>query len=360
MAAAGPADGTADLAACAALLKGGSRSFFAASLLLPSSVRAPAAALYAFCRLADDAIDLQEDKQAALADLRARLASAYAGNPAPIPADRALAEVVDAFAIPRALPEALLEGLAWDAAGRRYETMAELHEYAARVAGAVGVMMALIMGTRDHDALARAADLGSAMQLTNICRDVGEDFSAGRVYLPLAWLREAGLDADALFHRPHFSPALGSVVARVLAEAERLYARAETGIAALPRSCRPGIAAARHIYAEIGRAVEANGLDSVSRRAVVGPGRKMALLAKSLATAAVPPALDTAPPLPANRVLVACVGPAPRRPESRPQKLRYADRVAWVIDLFTELEKREALARATAWNARTAAARQHS
>ena len=348
-----PASRQTDLAACRALLKGGSRTFFAASLLLPPSVRAPAAALYAFCRLADDAVDLQQDKAASLAMLRDRLDRAYAGRPAPIAADRALAEVVAAYGIPRALPEALLEGLAWDSEFRTYRTLAELHDYAARVAGAVGVMMALIMGTRDPAALARAADLGCAMQLTNIARDVGEDFRAGRCYLPTAWLHAAGLDPGGLMRAPHFSPALAGVVARLLAEAERLYARAETGIAALPAGCRPGIAAARFIYAEIGRAVERNGLDSVSCRAVVPGARKAALLARSVAVAARPPALDDSPALAATAFLVEAVGPAPRRAA----RLRYADRLVWVIDLFTELERREATARASAWNGRSAAAR---
>lgn len=330
------------------MLKGGSRTFFAASLLLPDAVRAPAGALYAFCRLADDAIDLQDEKQAALAGLRQRLDLVYAGTPRAIAADRALAELVDAFAIPRALPEALLEGLAWDAEHRTYATIEALHGYAARVAGSVGVMMALIMGTRDAAALARAADLGTAMQLTNIARDVGEDFQAGRCYLPQDWLREEGLCAEALRAKAEFSPALGRVVARLLAEAERLYARAQTGIAGLPRGCRPGIAAARHIYAAIGHAVQAQGCDSISRRAVVPGHRKLALLARSLATALRPGALDASPPLAANRFLVDCVGPAPRRAAS----LRYADRVAWVLDLFADLERREAAARADAWAAR--------
>jgi phytoene synthase len=343
-----PAPSPSDLAACRAMLRGGSRTFFAASLLLPNAVRAPAGALYAFCRLADDAIDLGADKAAALAGLRATLDRAYAGAPLPEPAERALAELVDAFAIPRPLLEALLEGFAWDAAARTYDTLEDLHAYAARVAGTVGVMMALIMGTREPVALARAADLGVAMQLTNIARDVGEDFRANRCYLPLAWLREAGIERDRL----RFTPALGGVVARLLAEAERLYLRAETGIAALPRGCRPGIAAARHIYAAIGRQVERQGFDSVTRRAVVPGRRKLALVARSLAAAALPPPLDRAPPLAATKFLVDCVGPAPRRATAA--ELRYADRVAWVIDLFADLERRQADARAAAWSARLA------
>ncbi len=113
------------------------------------------------------------------------------------PWTRAFAAVVSCHEIPRALPDALVEGLAWDVAGRSYDTLAELEAYAARVAGAVGVMMALVMGTRDAGALARAADLGVAMQLTNIARDVGEDASMGRIYLPRQWLREAGIEPES-------------------------------------------------------------------------------------------------------------------------------------------------------------------
>ena len=162
----------ADLAACRAMLRAGSRSFDAAARLLPRSVRDPAIALYAFCRVADDAIDGDADPAAALADLRQRLALAYAGRPHETAADRALAGVVSRFAIPRALPEALLEGFAWDALGRRYDDLPALRAYAVRVAGTVGGMMAHVMGVRDPAHVAAAIDLGVAMQLSNIARDV--------------------------------------------------------------------------------------------------------------------------------------------------------------------------------------------
>ena len=184
----------ADLAHCRAAIRHGSRSFYAASLLLPSRVRDPALALYAFCRHADDTIDAAEDKVPATTGrveaLRARLDRAYAERPRNDPIERAFAAMVTDHALPRALPEALLEGFAWDEAGRRYQTLSDLRSYAARVAASVGAMMSVLMGARDRDALARACDLGVAMQLTNVARDVGEDAAAGRIYLPLTWLRE--------------------------------------------------------------------------------------------------------------------------------------------------------------------------
>jgi phytoene synthase len=293
----GSADNGYDLEACERLMRGGSKTFFAASLVLPARVRTPAIALYAFCRLADDLIDgpgetdpsgqgaLTHDPSAALAELHDRLRLLYAGTPLPIDADRALAAVVARFGIPQSLLAALLEGFAWDAQGRLYETLEDVHAYGARVAGTVGTMMALIMGTRSPQALARACELGVAMQLTNIARDVGEDARNGRLYLPRAWLREAGIDPDDWLRAPTFSPALAGVVKRLLTEADRLYRRAERGIAELPRDCRPAIQAARLVYAEIGREVERHGCDSVSRRAVVSGQRKLALIARALEAA---------------------------------------------------------------------------
>jgi phytoene synthase len=121
---------SADLAACRNSLRGGSRTFFAASLLLPKSVYEPATALYAFCRLADDAVDETGGDAAAVARLYDRLDRAYRGCPLPVPADRAFADVVSRHCVPRLLPESLLEGFAWDTRGRRYEDISELEEYA--------------------------------------------------------------------------------------------------------------------------------------------------------------------------------------------------------------------------------------
>ena len=124
----------------------------------------------------------------------------------PAPADRALADIVHRYAIPRALPEALLEGLEWDARAQRYEDLDALCAYAARVAGSVGAIMSVLMGVRAPEVVARACDLGIAMQLTNIARDVGEDARRGRVYLPLQWLRSAGIDPDAFIAAPVAMP----------------------------------------------------------------------------------------------------------------------------------------------------------
>jgi len=338
----------ADLAACRALLKYGSRTFHAASLVLPRKVADPAIALYAFCRLADDAVDLGRDRGAAVARLWQRLDQVYRGKPGMHPADRAFAWTVQHFAIPRALPEALLEGLAWDAEGRRYETLGDLTDYAARVAGSVGAMMTLVMGPRAPDVLARACDLGVAMQLTNIARDVGEDARAGRLYLPLQWLRDAGIDPESWLARPEFTPEIAAIVQRLLDAADELYRRAAAGIAHLPLGCRPGMHLARALYAEIGREIEHAGLDSIARRAVVSSRRKLVVSAKTLlamCAGSVPRDGLSQRSLAETRFLIDAVVAHPHAPHA-PRRLKpVEDRVVWVLDLFTRLEQRDRLLR---------------
>jgi len=270
-----------DLEACRALLREGSKSFAAASLLLPKRVRDPAAAVYAFCRVADDAVD-RGGGASAVAELRERLDRIYEGNPIDSPVDRAFSRVACGQGIPRSIVDALIEGFAWDAEGRRYTTLSELCAYGARVAATVGVMMTLLMGERSRVTLARACDLGVAMQLTNIARDVGEDARAGRLYLPLSWLEEAQIEPLGFAREPRHSEALAKVIERLLRYADGLYARADRGIAMLPPDCRSAIRAARLIYADIGREIMDARFDSISRRAVVSGPRKIMLVARSL------------------------------------------------------------------------------
>ena len=265
-----------DLAHCRDVIRTGSLSFHAASKLLPAYVRDPALALYAFCRLADDEVDEGNNKARAVLDLRNRLDLAYSGMPCDAPEDRAFAAIVAEFDMPRALPEALLEGLAWDAMERRYATLSEVRDYSARVASAVGAMMCVLMRVRNRDALARACDLGVAMQLTNIARDVGEDARASRIYLPTDWLDDAGISVEDFFANPQASPDIRRIVRHLLAEANRLYIRSEAGIGALPLQARTGIFAARYIYDGISAAVRRNAYDSVSMRARTTKATKIA------------------------------------------------------------------------------------
>lgn len=353
----------ADADYCREQIKGGSLTFHAASLFLPADRRDPCYALYAFCRLADDAVDTEPDvarKKDACAALRVRLDAAYAGTPWDTPIDRAFSDMVRAYQMPKSLPEALIEGMEWDAEGRRYETIEDLRAYAARVAAVVGAMMTVLMGVRGPKTLARACDLGVAMQLTNICRDVGEDAREGRLFLPMAWMRDAGLDVDAFMKNPVFTPELGSVVKRLLDEADRLYDLAYSGIHGLPRACRPSIQAAGMLYQAIGHKVAANGYDSVSTRAIISNRRKLLLALRAFGASFSPRFADRARPLPETAFLVDAVVSAPK-PASKFQVRARKDalpnsplpapsatpwwqvglRVAWTMDLLIEMDDRK-------------------
>jgi 15-cis-phytoene synthase len=300
-------------AACERLMRTGSHSFFAASRILPKRFRIAATAIYAFCRVADDAVDEMPAGASidiVMAYLHERLEAIYRQEPFCIDADIAFSAIVHEYAIPKEIPMALLEGFQWDACERSYETIEEVYDYSARVAGTVGAMMTLVMGGRSAKTVARACELGVAMQLTNIARDVGEDARRKRIYLPLQWLRAAGISPEEFLKSPRYTPALGSVVNRLLKAADQLYVRAETGIASLPRDCRASIMAARLIYADIGRMVRKNNCDSIAYRGVTGRGRKWWLIARALGAGAIAPPKDfLLKPLPEIQFLVSAVPP---------------------------------------------------
>lgn len=323
-----------DLAACRAALVVGSKSFATAARILPRRVRAPATALYAFCRVADDAVDTEADPRASVRRLRQRLDAIYLNQPIDHPADRAFAAVVAEYEMPKELPGALIEGFEWDAEERRFDTLDALHAYCARVAGTVGAMMALLMGVRDAPRLARACDLGVAMQLTNIARDIGEDARHGRIYLPLDWMREAGIDPEAWLRAPEYSAALREITHRMLANADMLYARSEAGISALPSDCRASIRAAGRIYAEIGRMVRTEGFDPVTTRAIVPRRRKITLLVNAMLPRLARAANLSHPPLDATAYLVRAV------PKVGGDSLD--ERIEWLIGVLTRVEGRAA------------------
>ena len=256
-------------------------------------MRDAAAALYAFCRVADNAVDERDGSndgaaEDVLIELERRLDAVYADQPLSGPVDRAFRSVVREYSIPRAVPAALLEGLRWDEEGRRYQELPDLYDYAVRVGSTVGVMMTLVMGRRDAKTLADAAELGMAMQLTNICRDVGEDARRGRLYLPARPLSEAGVQIEEWLTRPELRPEIAAAVSRLLDDADRLYARSWQGISRLPAQSRPAIRAASLLYAAIGNEIRRAGFDSVNRRAWTTRRSKLALLARSTLSSRAP------------------------------------------------------------------------
>jgi phytoene synthase len=267
-----------------ATLARGSKSFALAAHLLPKPTRSRAAVLYAWCRRTDDAIDLApvDQQAAALSRLEDELTSIYQSVR---PTDTTLAAfqaVVRGQGIPESYPRELLAGMAMDVAQRRYASMDELLHYCYRVAGTVGLMMCHVLGVRAAWALRHAAHLGMAMQLTNVARDVHEDWQRGRLYVPRELLREVGADwlADELGGPlPQRARApLAKALVRLLGLADQLYRSGDAGVVALDIRAALSVRAAGLIYAAIGEKLKERDYDVFAERAVVAWTRKVTLV----------------------------------------------------------------------------------
>lgn len=271
------------------------KSFYFSSAILFGQRRRGAFALYAFCRRLDDFIDdpsTQETPQSlktALDAARATVDALFEGNVTeskhfPAPELHALLDTVKRFQIPKQPFLDLIDGMEMDLTKHRYATWAELDLYCYRVAGVVGLMMAPLLGTTDPRALVHAADLGRAMQLTNILRDVKEDLARGRIYLPQDELTAAGVTDDEL-RAGVVTPSLEKFIRQQIARARGLYASAAQGVPWLR-----GFGSMRvvrlmgSIYGGILDVIEQRKLDIFSSRASVSVGGKLARLIKILLT----------------------------------------------------------------------------
>jgi 15-cis-phytoene synthase len=272
-----------------------SKSFSLASRLLPQRAGRDAAAVYAWCRRADDAIDESgsesgsEPARQALDRLRRELDELYSGAQPGAEELVAFGSVVRATGIPQRYPADLLTGMEMDVAGYRYQSCEELLVYCYRVASTVGLMMCHVLGVSDAAALRPAAHLGLAMQLTNICRDVGEDWRRGRLYLPDELLRRHGAGGLAEQLGSPFPDAAASAcrgaMIELLAMAGRYYASSDRGLEYLPFRCALGVNAARRIYAAIGDVLARQDWDPRAPRAVVSASQKLWSCAGAVPTA---------------------------------------------------------------------------
>lgn len=242
-------------------------NFYYSFLVLPAEKRCAILAVWDFCRAVDDAVDEVEETPAAASEVarwRTELAAVFDGGPPATPQGRALAPFVRRFNLPRSAFEALIEGVEMDLGSRRYETFDELYEYCIRVASAVGLISVEIFGYSDPRSRQYATDLGVALQLTNILRDVPADWSRGRVYIPQEDLRRHGCSerdlAAEVEHAGHGvrSPKIKAVLRDQAVRAREYYRKAA---AALPRQD-----ARRLVAAEIMGAIYRAILSRVERR----------------------------------------------------------------------------------------------
>lgn len=275
---------------CRAVTKREARNFYYAFLTLPRARRRAIYAVYAFSRLADDIADgpgPAHEKRARLADLRRELREAYAGRPQG-PVLTALADAAADYRIPEALFLDLLHGVEMDLEPRRFADFQALEEYCYHVASVVGLISVQVFGARDDPHVREyAVDLGLAMQLTNILRDLREDIERGRLYLPQDELRRFGYSEDDLAH--------GVVNAQFRAlmrfQAERAQRYFDSGERLLPlldpesRGCAAGL---HHLYNRLLNRIASRGYDVFSARVTLSSWEKLQLTCKLWAASRIP------------------------------------------------------------------------
>ena len=273
----------------------GSKSFRLASRLFGRETRERAWLLYAWCRRCDDLADGQDhgrgggrvaDTEVRIAAIRSMTELALTGASTGDAGFDALGIVARECGIPRQLIDDHIEGFALDTAEWRPRSEADMLRYCYHVAGAVGCMMAVVMGVRadDEETMGQAADLGVAFQLANIARDMSEDDAVGRCYLPEEWLAE--MDVPPGQHmKPNYRERMGVLVRRLAAMAEEHEARGKAGAAKLPFRSRWAVLAAAGIYGDIAREAAKRGAHAWDYRIVIGRWRKLGHVAKALAEA---------------------------------------------------------------------------
>lgn len=269
----------------------GSKSFRAASRLFDPVTRERAWLLYCWCRHCDDVCDGQsygfgEVARGSCSVLRGKTRAVLDGEQATDLPYQALAQLLSECPIPHRFIEDHLAGFALDEKGWQPETEEDLLLYCYYVAGAVGCMMAILMGVspEDEQTLESASALGIAFQLSNIARDVKDDLAGGRCYLPQSWLAEFGV-AQANLFEPEHEAALQAMIRRLVDRVATYEASARTGVDRLPFRSRLAVLAALRIYGAIGRQVGALGSAAWDRRVTIGKGRKLAYLVPTFAEA---------------------------------------------------------------------------
>ena len=282
--------------ACADVIKRHSKSFYFSARLLPPGKREGIMALYAFCRLSDDIVDnaLPETQRAgpgtldsghraiALAKARLALDSWARANAVPHPgADHpvilAWADTRARYAIPEALAEELITGVRMDLTIDSYDTWDDLWVYCYRVASTVGLMSMYITGAQTMEAVPYAVQLGVALQLTNILRDVGDDARAGRIYLPREDMERFGYTTDMLMSGT-LNRSFVELMKFEIARARALYRAAAPGIKMLPPDSRLAVSAASALYEGILGKIEEANYDVFSRRAHLSAHEKVRAL----------------------------------------------------------------------------------
>jgi phytoene synthase len=274
---------------CREIIRTYAKTFYMATRFLPTHKQRSIFAVYALCRYLDDLVDETEDllsnNKLQVADVEAimlqqkkKLAEVYQGkDPGAHPIFVAIADVLKTYHIPIELPYELIEGVCMDLTKKRYANFDELYVYSYKVASVVGLMTSEIFGYTDKKALDHAIELGIAMQLTNILRDIGEDLGRDRIYLPADEMKSFGITEAHLFSRS-LTPVFIEFMEFQIQRAEKYYLSSDQGIAMLSADSRLPVSMARQNYSRILQRIRSNNYQVFHQRAHLSTVRKLAIL----------------------------------------------------------------------------------
>jgi 15-cis-phytoene synthase len=249
------------------------KTFYFASRFMPGEKMRAAYVIYALCRLSDDSVDEQQPNH--LSQIRQNIEASYGHTELEDPLLYAFREIVNQYGIPKEYFIELLKGMEMDLVKNHYDNFAELHQYCLRAAGAVGLIMLKLFGVKDLRAQERAIDLSIAMQLTNMIRDIKEDFLRGRIYLPRDEMTRYGISTDDLA-AARMNNNLKRLLEFQASRAKQYYADSQAGIKLIPGiRCRLTVQAMKEMYAGILDAIENNHYDVFNKRAYLSAAGKI-------------------------------------------------------------------------------------
>lgn len=274
---------------CREIIRTYAKTFYLATRFLPTHKQRSIFAVYALCRYLDDLVDETEDLlsnnklqvndvETIILQQKKKLVKVYQGkDPGTHPIFVAIADVLKTYHIPIELPYELIEGVCMDLTKKRYANFDELYVYSYKVASVVGLMTSEIFGYSDKKALDHAIELGIAMQLTNILRDIGEDLNRDRIYLPADEMKSFGITEEQLFSHT-ITPAFVEFMEFQIQRAEKYYLSSDQGIPMLSSDARLPVSMARQNYSRILQRIRSNGYQVFHQRAHLSMLRKLAIL----------------------------------------------------------------------------------
>ena len=275
-------------ATCRAITRKHAKTFYMATRFLPNHKQRGIFAIYSLCRYVDDLVDeaedLVKDEVVEYGDIKSRLdgwkrklQDTYDGKSFDNPILIAFSDVLRRYHIPIEMPFELMEGVCMDLYKKRYESFDEIYDYSFKVASIVGLMTSQVFGYESKEALGYAVDLGIAMQLTNILRDVGEDLTKDRIYLPQEDLNKFNVSEDELFNH-RLSEPVKELLAYQIDRARRYYERSDKGISMLAEDSRLPVYLARHNYSRILDKIEQNNYNVFDLRAYLNTTEKLSII----------------------------------------------------------------------------------